>query len=370
MRESLALILNLQGMWKALRPLNALVARIRGGERQNAQRAQHRLLERPSREDVLHAFRMILGREPEDQRAIEAHMLIPTVADLRRVLLSSDEFQGKYKVMHPDVYDHPSLSMDRDTLVLIHLHKTGGTSLRAMLAGQFPADRICPVREDKLHLLSAAQLGRYDFFAGHFDQLSIRLIPRIKIKTIALFRDPRARLISLYRFLRSHPARDEFAADQLIRIANESTAEEFFERPETRSLSPIHNYYLSVFGKSHFELARNPPSLSKEEFSHALGQAKLQIRALTSLGITERFEQSVELICKVVNLSRPPSIAMLHVTDNFTELDARFRRVDPVTMTPRLAAALEDLTAYDGELYRFAVGEFERRRAEAGGSQT
>lgn len=356
-------------MWKTLQPLNALVARTKGGERQEAEQARHRLLERPSREDVLHAFRLILGREPEDQHAIEAHMLIPTVAELRRVLLSSDEFQGKYKVMHPEICDHPSLSMDRATLVLIHLHKTGGTSLRAMRAAQFSADRICPVREDKLHLLSVAQLGRYDFFAGHFDQASIRFIPRIRLKTIALFREPHARLISLYRFLRSHPARDEFAADQLIRIANESTAEEFFERPETRSLSAIHNYHLSVFGKPHSGLAGNLTSLSTEEFS-ALEQAKRQIRALTSLGITERFRQSVELICKVVNLTPPPSIPMLHVTDNFPELDARFRRVDPVAMTPRLAAALEDLAAYDGELYRFAVADFERRRAEASASQT
>jgi hypothetical protein len=52
-------------------------------------------------------------------------------------LLSSEEFQGKYKVMHPGTSDHPALSMERETPVFIQLQKTGRTSLRAMLEGNF-----------------------------------------------------------------------------------------------------------------------------------------------------------------------------------------------------------------------------------------
>jgi hypothetical protein len=103
-----------------------------------------------------------------------------------------------------------------------------------MLERQFPADRRCPVLEGKLHLLSIAELAQYDFFAGHFDRSSLRFIPRDNIKTVALFREPRARLISFHRFLRSHLVGDEFAGDHFIRLASESTAEEFFERPERK----------------------------------------------------------------------------------------------------------------------------------------
>jgi hypothetical protein len=85
--------------------------RLKGDE--NPDHLAHRLFERPSREDVLHAFRLILGREPEDERALEAHMLIPTVAELRRVLLTSAEFQGVYRSILPITEDHPSLSTAR-----------------------------------------------------------------------------------------------------------------------------------------------------------------------------------------------------------------------------------------------------------------
>jgi len=351
-------------MRKVMSHLADLVAGIRGSRVEAAAQVKHKLLARPSREDVLNGFRLILGREPEDEHAISAHMLIPTVAELRQALLASEEFRGKYKVMHPGSEAHPSLSMGRRTIFFIHLQKTGGTSLRIMLERQFPADRRCPVLEDKLHLLSVAELGQYDFFAGHFDQSSLRFIPRDNIKTVALFREPRARLISLYRFLRSHPVGDEFTDSYLIRLASESSAEEFFERPELRHYWAMNNHYLIALGSSFSWFDQNRASMSQEKLSQLLHDAKLQIRSLTAIGITEQFERSVPMICKSLDLTPVPAIEAVHVTDKFSEKDSRFRRVDAVIMTPRLEGAIEDLIAYDDELYAFAKSEFERRLIE------
>jgi hypothetical protein len=111
-----------------------------------------------------------------------------------------------------------------------------------------------------------------------------------------------------------------------------------------------------------FEYTRT--SLTKEDFSRALEEAKRQIRALTALGITERFSESVKFIWAALGLPSPPSIETAYVTDNLSTMDARFHRVDRVVMTPRLAESLAELTMYDDELYRFAVLEFERRCAE------
>ena len=356
-------------MWKAPPPICTLVEKLQRSRRQKAERVRHRLLERPSREDVYHGFRFILGREPENDSAIDAHMVFHSVAELRQVLLNSDEFNGKYKGMHADTSDHPSLSMEREALVFIHMQKTGGTSLRAMLAAQYSADRICPVLEDRLHLLSVAELGRYDFFAGHFDRTSICFIPRNQIKTVTLFREPRARLLSFYRFLKSHPIRDEFSSDVLIRLANQATAEEFFEAAQIRSFSAVFNHYLIALGASFSWFDCNWTTLSKKDYAQALEAAKLRIRGLTALGITERFEQSVEYIFKALELPQFPMMERVNATDGLVKVDARFRQVDPITITPRLAAALEDLTVYDDELYRFAVDEFEWRCAETADSR-
>jgi hypothetical protein len=355
-------------MWKALRPFNALVTELRRNRYVENTRGPLRFLERPSRDDILNGFRFILGRELANERAIDEHMLISNFAEFRRTLLTSEEFKSIYRAMLPDIHGHPSLSMERDTLAFLHLQKTGGSSLRTMLETQFSPDRRCPVRDDKLHLLSVAELGYYDFFSGHFDRSALRIIPRNNIKTVALLREPRARLISFYRFLRSHPLRDEFAGDPLIRSANQLSVEDFFEKAETRSHVGVYNHYLIALGGSYAWFEYTRASLTRVDFSRALEEAKRRIQTLTALGITESFNESVELIWQALNLGPAPSIQTAHVTDMLPVTDARFQRVDAVTLTPRLAEALEELTVYDDEIYRFAVREFGRRRAELKGN--
>jgi hypothetical protein len=285
-------------------------------------------------------------------------------------LLTSEEFVGKYKVMHPDRAEHPSLNSKRRTIVLIHLQKTAGTSLRQIIGQSFPLDRRCPVFEDRLHALTAAELGHYDFFSGHFDISATRLIPRDCIETVTVFREPRSRLVSLYRFLKSHPIGDEFSTDPLVPMAHALSPEQFFERSEVRDFPMLNNHYLFALGRSYAWFNQNRGRLSSEMLSAVLLDAKIQVHAMSALGLTERFDESVRLICKQLRLPEPSTIPATHVTDRFIDLDKRFRRVDQVEMTPRLYRATEDLTFYDSELYRTAVAEFTRRTVRAFGAES
>jgi hypothetical protein len=121
---------------------------------------------------------------------------------------------------------------------------------------------------------------------------------------------------------------------------------------------------LFALGRSFAWFDQNRSSLSREALSRVLEDAKLQIRALTALGITERFDDSIQLIWKLLNFPPPSSTEEVNVTDKIVENDLRFRRVEPVGMTPRLATAIQDLIEYDDILYEFAVQEFNRRFAE------
>lgn len=47
-------------------------------------------------EDVIAGFRMILGREPESEEAIRAHLSLGDLESLGKVLLASQEFKSKY----------------------------------------------------------------------------------------------------------------------------------------------------------------------------------------------------------------------------------------------------------------------------------
>jgi len=71
----------------------------------------------------------------------------------------------------------------------------------------------------------------------------------------------------------------------------------------------------------------------------------------------------VSHICKMLDLEAPAALKASNVTDKKRYASSLFRRVEPVQRTPRLAAALNELTLYDEQLYRCAVREFERRSA-------
>jgi hypothetical protein len=319
------------------------------------------LSSRPTAHDVISAFRLILGRDPAEEQ-IQAFMRLPTVTAVRRELIASQEFKDWFTREHLVPREHPDVDRSRPTLFYIHLPKTGGTSLRHALAQHFQPDRICPVQWNKLHLLPVAELGHYDFYQGHFDHSSLRLVPRDDIRVISMFREPRERLISAWRSLRAAPWPVEPGVEP--NLAQRLDIEEFYEFSGVRLISDFHNYYLMVFGFAPSWIGSTfPPGLSHSDRAARMDTARRNIRGLTAFGLTERFDQSVKLIYKVLGARPPESVTALNVTDAKPSYDPRFRKVEPVTVTPRLQAALDELVEFDEELYRFAVEDFERRCA-------
>ncbi len=280
---------------------------------------------------------------------------------------------------------HPYASWGRDALAFIHLPKTGGTTLHALLRDYFPEHRICPERYHGLYSHTPSQLAEYDFFSGHFDYFSTRFIPRKRVLRICMFREPRQRLLSWYRFVRAHPL-DASADNIAIKLANQLTTEEFFEDPRIGSLTYANNAYLFFLGSAlvdpttvsalNWRPSSPPPAALSDSGTEALlGDtpanegiiAKVLARAiqrlidLDAIGLTERFEESVEIIFSLLGFPVPTSIIPAMVTDELPNADARFRPVPRFEMTLRLARALERLTRYDRIIYNVAKKEFDRR---------
>ncbi len=350
----------------------------------------------PNEEYVRWAYRLLLGREPENEAVIRNN---PFICDRQRLvqwLINSDEFRAVNRAVRGDTAANPFLSWGRDALIFIHLPKAGGSTLHALLKSCFSENRICPERFNNLHLKSPSELAAYDFFSGHFDYFSTHFIPRRRICRISLLRDPRQRLISAYRFSRAHPPHGEFAYNVNVRLANELDPEEFFEHEYVISSTWMNNAYLFCFGSSLDDVAlldrlTNDRSPAREAGSskvvhtstalrpesavivHAVDRAKQVVSDLDAIGLTERYDKSVKIIFSTLGFEVPPSISAVMVTDDLANRDSRLSRVPPVRMTPRLSQALERLTKYDRVIYDWAWQEFERRSetltipAESGG---
>lgn len=320
-----------------------------------------------SKEDVCNCYRFILGREPESDSVVaEALNHNRSFYELRANFIRSPEFRELCKTLLTEEQEqHPYLERLRPTVAFIHLLKTGGTTLHSMLEAKFPSDRIWPHHHNSLHRYSVAELGRYDLFSGHFDFHSIGYIPRSHVKTVSIFRDPSDRLISFYRFLRSHPSGREFEHNLFVHLAQRLSVEEFFEHADIRSRPEIHNHYLLVFGFAYAQATEQWPPIDKNAITASLDRAFTNVRALTAIGITENFTESAELVFRSLNIPFHGSIKNLQVTDNLAESDRRYRKVEKVHVSARLREAFSELTLYDSKIYTLALAEFRRRSALA-----
>ncbi len=247
----------------------------------------------------------------------------------------------------------------RDAVVFLHLHKTGGLTLDDVLARNFAAARTCPIKDDHLHLYGQTELDSFDFFSGHFDYGALRLLKR-PARIVSVFRAPQARLISFYRFHAGHDLGGRHGVNAFAQMANEMSAEEFFEDPRVRQAPEVFNHYLTVFGLTYHQVLADRPVTMDRVSPAVIDKAVARVRALDGIGLLERFDESVALVCATLGLQPPGRVKAINQTDS---LSARMKGEPPprVTVTPRLAAALADLTGVDDLIYAAARDEFERR---------
>lgn len=87
-------------------------------------------------------------------------------------------------------------------IIFLHLPKTGGQSVRQMLADAFGNAAICPARSnEELITYSVSELNRFQVFAPHGDWSLLDAVsgPRF---VFSVFREPFERVLSYYFFLR------------------------------------------------------------------------------------------------------------------------------------------------------------------------
>jgi hypothetical protein len=88
-------------------------------------------------------------------------------------------------------------------LVFLHVPRSGGTALHNALSAHFPPGQICPERMNQLPKIPPREMAGYRLFSGHyrFEQLELTPQPRL---AVTVLREPRQRLVPLYRHWRRH----------------------------------------------------------------------------------------------------------------------------------------------------------------------
>lgn len=308
-----------------------------------------------TREEVRWGYLFILGREPESEEAYATHIAQPDLATFRQALIESSEGLSR---LRPEIRAADSkyrLEYFRSVLVFIHVEKTGGTALQRAIAACRQIQSPAAGHFGFLSNASIGELNQYDFVGGHFSYDEAMAIPRAQKMLITMFREPFARLISLYRFFRTHPRHD--SQSQLIKLAQELGPVEYFQHEFVLNHPKIDNVYARTFSQL--------PD-RKEEWSHGVERAALalvleRIERMDAVGITEEMGLSTQQIADRVGIAMPAELPRCHVTDEFANTVPGFLPVEKVVLSDELRSVMRPLVSLDLAIYEHATSLLHQR---------
>ena len=324
-----------------------------------------------SMDDVVHGFRWILGREPAKIENITSHIKIAkgNRHALRMHFLTCPEFSRQLSRLNIIPQNEKSsvavlpphdASIDNHPIIFVHIPKTGGTSLHYHLSTCFTQDEICEFRHNDILMAPVHKIIGKRFYSGHFDSRLMGIMPS-KAKLVTVLRNPKDRLVSVYRYMRA--TKEERIATEgqpLARLARDNNFEPFLEKAYSLNPAAVDNIYCRSFGSAlpldRWERAADVDwaavygDLSDHAYKAMFERASSLLGAKTTIVIDlANMNQAIISFFQQQNLPIPNDIEHLKRTDDITSDAASF---EPVEMfEPGNSDILTKLIKWDVALY-------------------
>lgn len=341
--------------------------------------SQENVSHRATPEDVRQVFRWVLGREITDEAAIERQLVAAKWdrATLRLRFLRGAEFRRRLQslgIVPPDKADaeidqsDDAIPLDVPRYVFMHVPKCGGTSVHHHLTAHFPADAISPARQNDILAVPALRIAQSRLFSGHYDQRAIDIVPGTTKCVFTVLREPRARLVSVYRYLAAHrPGRAAYIGSALADIARTHDFVGFLKAALRINPAAVDNTYARTFGSvlpvSRWEVAADAAWLSRygdigeTRWADIVAGAAARLASLQHVGRLETIDADLPAILALCGVSLPKEIEHLKDLRRLTDDVSGFSAPPPV---PDMDHPLVDqLTRHDRFLYdRVKDGRF------------
>ena len=252
---------------------------------------------------------------------------------------------------------------ENEVLYFLHIPKTAGITLTSMIDDYFDLNLICGRQTwDDLLLNIPKNLSRYKSFRGHFGFSLHRIISKTPV-CITMLRDPIERTISDFEHYRRTPGPiviDFFCKSSNISdFLSDPRYKPFLTNTQTRFIAldldvpKIANSYVE---KNHDDFLFLPcreflsPTMSDEEM---INEAKTNISKFRFIGLVERFEESLFLLCYTFGWKPIFNIRKLNVAPANTK-----------NLSPETLEKIKQCNRLDVELYQYSKQIFESRYSQ------
>ncbi|TIH19990.1 sulfotransferase [Marinifilum sp. JC120] len=225
----------------------------------------------------------------------------------------------------------------------LHIPKTAGTTLNHIFAAKFPEETICSVYSkeefDFFKKITTKELERIKLVQGHvfvhdFDEFFSGFMGK---NAFTFLREPVSRVVSEYNFLRTWPGNHlyNYLNEEKVTLAEYVSS----QRPE-----------LIYRGKN---LMTRSLCGAVDDDRTMLERAMENLQRLHLVGITERFDESLLMLKKMMNLEN-----VLYEKHNVRKKKKEITEED--------VAVVREYNEQDIELYNFACQLFEQRINDLG----
>lgn len=246
---------------------------------------------------------------------------------------------------------------DEERLHFLHIPKTAGRSVRAVLENHFSWSELCPgtVLPD-IFACAPSELSRWRLFCGHYGRYIHGLLDRAPVE-MTFLRDPIARSVSHYRDLQTREG------TWLYEYVNTHTFDEFVLDPVVSTeLMNLQTRFLALgdIDKDFFGYSRRRdgdlPGLIADFLSPALLDKALEsLDAMAFVGLQERFDESLVLLAATFGWAPPREAPRRNTAKAGFDLS---------TVSARAMDRLREITALDQELYDHAAARFDATMQE------
>jgi len=247
---------------------------------------------------------------------------------------------------------------DRDIATLfLHIPKTAGVSLNQHIAEAFAARAIHPYNvyghRGNMRQFQFDSNEAYAYYPGHYLLQHFRASTSRISTTITMLRDPVERFLSLFYFLQAHPIiyKDHPEIDvQKLSIEAYVANDRLVDMTDNTDPQAFH-----LIGNIDWEDRTPPDGLSTRiwpgDLDTCLERSRQTLDGIEVVGLTERFADSIQLLCYTYGWSPPREI----VHENATKRPASLK------IDQDLRKQIVAYSPLDIALYAYGTALFERR---------
>lgn len=252
-------------------------------------------------------------------------------------------------------------------LCFMHLQKTAGISLGRLLTYAYPARDRLPTIYSFEHLANwtVEEIQQRKLFIGHFGVLMYELLPQPTVG-VTVLRDPVERTLSHMKYfqtgLRSTSVQSELAekVEPLLRGDwhgyLDSPIAAGLDNFMTRQLGVHFDIQTYLTGDENFSGAVLSAAVLKARLEANLDVAFTNATQLLSklgvVGVTERFDETMFLVCDLLSIVPPSSLQLNRAASRKSNGDHSNHHT--IQFPPDVVERVTAMTAYDRKLYQQA----------------